>query len=83
MQRGIRLIGNGQAPVHLHWEGLLEQIKTGKLDPLQMVSHRLRMEDLGEAYYKFEAREDAMQKVFVQTKFSSPPCEGSPELTRY
>ncbi len=81
MQRGVRLIGNGQAAVHKYWEKLLEQIETGKLDPLQMVSHRFRLEDIDKVYYKFEAREDAMQKVFVETKFSSPPCEGSPQLT--
>ena len=26
---------------------------------------------------------DGMQKVFVQTRFSAPPCEGSPKLTEY
>ena len=26
---------------------------------------------------------DGMQKVYVQTKFSAPPCEGSPKLTEY
>ena len=46
MERRIRFIGNGQAPAHKHWEGLLEQIKTGELDSLQMVSHRVRIEDL-------------------------------------
>jgi len=83
MQRGIRLIGNGQAPVHKYWEELLEKLRTGELDPLQMVSHRVRMEDLDKVYYKFDAKEDAMQKVFVQTKFSFPKAEGTPELTTY
>ncbi|KAH8887585.1 GroES-like protein [Thozetella sp. PMI_491] len=83
MQRGIRLIGNGQAPVHKYWSELLEQIQTGKLDPLQMVSHRVRVEDLDKVYYKFENHEDGMQKVFVETRFSLPACEGSPKLTRY
>ncbi|KAI1271217.1 GroES-like protein [Xylaria sp. FL0933] len=83
MERGIRLIGNGQAPVHKYWEELLQQIQKGDLDPLQMVSHRVRVEDLDKVYYKFDKREDAMQKVFVETKFSLPACEGSPKLTRY
>jgi len=83
MERGVRLVGNGQAPVHKYWEDLLKQIETGDLDPLQMVSHRVHMEDLDKVYYKFKAREDGMQKVFVETKFSLPRCEGSPELTRY
>jgi len=83
MQRGIRLIGNGQAPVQKYWEELLEQIQKGDLNPAQMLSHRVRLEDLDKVYYKFEAREDAMQKVFVQTKFSFPRAVGTPELTKY
>jgi threonine dehydrogenase-like Zn-dependent dehydrogenase len=83
MERGIRLIGNGQAPVHKYWEELLEQIRSDQLDPLQMVSHRVRLEDLDKVYYKFEKHEDGIQKVFVETKFSLPAAQGSPVLTRY
>jgi len=83
MERGIRLIGNGQAPVQLYWEKLLKMIESGEIDPLKMVSHRVSMDDLAKVYYKFEKKEDGMQKVFVETKFSAPPCEGSPALTRY
>jgi threonine dehydrogenase-like Zn-dependent dehydrogenase len=83
MERGIRLIGNGQAPVHLYWESLLKMIQEGKIDPLTMVTHRVRLEDLDKVYYKFENKEDGMQKVFVETKFSAPPAAGSPALTTY
>ena len=83
MQRGIRLIGNGQAPVHKYWDELLSMIQKGDLDPLQMVSHRVRLEDLATVYAKFDAKEDSMQKVFVETKFSQSAATGSPELTRY
>jgi threonine dehydrogenase-like Zn-dependent dehydrogenase len=83
MERGIRLIGNGQAPVHLYWESLLKMIQEGKIDPLKMVSHRVRLEDLDKVYYKFEAKEDGMQKVFVETRFSAPAAQGSPSLTTY
>ncbi|KAK4096963.1 GroES-like protein [Parathielavia hyrcaniae] len=82
MQRGIRLIGNGQAPVMKYWEGLLEKIRRGELDPTQMLSHRYRLEDIDKAYYKFDAHEDNIQKVFVETKFSLPRAQGTPELTR-
>lgn len=83
MQRGIRLIGNGQAPVHKYWEELLGKIQKGELDPTQMLSHRVRMEDMDKVYAKFDGRDDSMQKVFVETKFSFPRAEGTPELTRY
>lgn len=83
MERGIRLIGNGQAPVHKYWHELLDMIRKGELDPLQMISHRFRLEDLDTVYKKFEARDDGMQKVFVETKFSFPRDASSPELTIY
>ena len=83
MERGIRFIGNGQAPVHLYWEDLLKKIQSGEIDPLKMLSHRVRIEDLDKVYYDFEAKNKGMQKVFCQTKFSAPPCEGSPELLTY
>ncbi|KAF2182499.1 S-glutathione dehydrogenase [Zopfia rhizophila CBS 207.26] len=83
MERGIKLIGNGQAPVHMYWESLLKMIQEGKIEPLKMVSHRVRLEELDKVYYKFENKEDGMQKVFVETRFSQPACKGSPSLTRY
>ena len=34
MEKGVRLIGNGQAPVHMWWKEILnDYILTGKLDP--------------------------------------------------
>lgn len=33
MEKGVRLIGNGQAPVHLYWEEILnDYLLTGKFD---------------------------------------------------
>jgi len=83
MERGIRLIGNGQAPVHMHWKLLLKMIQDGKIDPLKMVSHRVRLEDLEKVYHKFDSKDNGMQKVFVETRWSTPACEGSPSLTIY
>ena len=83
MERGIRLIGNGQAPVHLYWEQLLQMIREGKTDPAKMLTHRVKMEEMDVVYQKYNARADHMQKVFVQTRFSDPPSEGSPKLTTY
>ena len=83
MQRGIRLIGNGQAPVHKYWDELLQKIRNGSLDPTVMISHRTRLEDMDKVYEKFDAKDDSMQKVFVETKFSFPRANGTPELTRY
>lgn len=83
MERGIRFIGNGQAPVQFYWEDLLKRIQKGEIDPMKMVSHRVRVDQLDKVYDKFEKKADGMQKVFVETRFSAPPCEGSPQLTEY
>ncbi|PVF94887.1 GroES-like protein [Serendipita vermifera] len=83
MQLGIRLIGNGQAPTAKYWEELLEQIRAGKLDPTIMVSHRIDLEDVAKAYRIFDAKQDNMMKVFVQTRFSGPPAAGTPPLKRF
>lgn len=58
-------------------------IQKGELDPAQMLSHRVRLEDLDKVYYKFEKREDGMQKIFVETKFSFPQDPSTPSLTTY
>lgn len=82
MERGIMLKGNGQAPVHLYWKQLLNMIDTGDINPLKMLSHRVALEDMEKVYEKYDKREEGMQKVFVATQFSQPPCAGGPELTR-
>ena len=82
MERGIRLIGNGQAPVHLYWETLLEMIQQDKIKPLDMVSHRVLIDDLEKVYDAFD-KKDGIQKVFVQTKFSAEPSPGTPQLKRF
>ena len=58
MERGIRLIGNGQAPVHLYWEQLLQMIREGKTDPYKMLTHRCRVEEMDEIYKIFDQRGD-------------------------
>jgi len=83
MEKGIRFIGNGQAPVHLYWEEILnDYIIPGKFDPRFMISHRVDIEDFPLLYEKFDKRVAGVEKVFVQTKFSSPPGPGCPTLTK-
>jgi threonine dehydrogenase-like Zn-dependent dehydrogenase len=81
MQTGVRLIGNGQAPVQKYWEGLMELIEKGEIDPLHMVSHRLKLEDIDKVYAMFNAREKGVQKVFLETRNSKPAAPESPALT--
>lgn len=81
METGIRLIGNGQAPVHKYWDELLALIRENKIHPLNMVTHRFRLDDMEKVYDMFNHRANGMQKIFVETKFSAPPAPGTPALT--
>lgn len=81
MERGLRLIGNGQAPVQKYWVKLLDWIRIGKIEPLKMVTHRALLDDIETLYDQFAHRADGMQKVFIQTKFSGPAIDESPPLT--
>lgn len=83
MERGISFKGNGQAPVQMYWNELLKKIQAGEINPLDMVTHRVRIEDLETVYDKFNRRADGMSKVYVQTKFSAPASKDSPKLTMY
>lgn len=82
MERGVRLIGNGQAPVQMYWDHLLSLIQQDKLDPMEMVTHRIKLEDMDLAYQMFDARQEGVQKIYVQTKFSHSPSKESPVLTK-
>ncbi|KAJ5936328.1 hypothetical protein N7454_005626 [Penicillium verhagenii] len=82
MQTGVRLIGNGQAPVQKYWKQLMGLIQTQKINPMNMVTHRVRLEDMEKIYSLFDKRDQGMQKVFVQTRYSAPPAPGTPKLTR-
>jgi len=81
MQRGIRLIGNGQAPVQKYWKDILQMIRNNEVDPLMMVTHRISLEDAEIAYQKFDKKEDGIVKLFIETKFSKAPSPGTPQLT--
>lgn len=69
--------------MHLYWKDLLKRIQAGEIDPLKMVTHRVRLEDLATVYEKFDKKADGMQKVYVETRFSAPAYSGSPALTKY
>ncbi|KAJ5082184.1 hypothetical protein N7532_011227 [Penicillium argentinense] len=81
METGVRLIGNGQAPVHKYWKNLMDLIQKNEINPLDMVTHRLRLEDIEKVYPAFEKRQEGMQKIFLQTKYSSSPAPDAPALS--
>lgn len=81
MEKGIRLIGCGQAPIQRHWAKCLEHIRSGEFDPTVILTHRFPLEDTVAVYKKFDLKQEGIMKVFLQTKFSSPATAGTPGLT--
>lgn len=83
MEKGIRFIGNGQAPVHLYWNEILnEYIRAGKFSTQLVVSHRVPIDDMVDLYKAFDARKSGVHKVFVETQFSKSPAPGFPSVSR-
>jgi threonine dehydrogenase-like Zn-dependent dehydrogenase len=81
MEKGLRLIGCGQAPIQRHWEQCLAHIANDDFDPSAILSHRFRLEDTVEVYKRFDAKHDGILKVFLETKFSNTPVSYAPTLT--
>lgn len=88
MEKGIRLIGNGQAPVQKYWKHILnEYIITGKFKPEAILTHRFKIDDFEKIYDAFDrkvfdtSKDVGLLKCFVQTQYSAPRAEGTPELS--
>lgn len=102
MEKGVRLIGNGQAPVHMYWEMILnDYIIPKRIDVVDLIlTHRqvdfltssqhlfnrelfcrISIDKVAEYYMRYNNREEGLMKIFVETKFSSPPSAGAPKLS--
>ncbi|KAJ3189630.1 hypothetical protein HK101_008823 [Irineochytrium annulatum] len=79
MEKGIRLIGCGQAPVQKYMKECIEMIRDGTFDPTTIVTHRFRLEQIPDVYRRFDRKEAGIIKVFLETRFSNPPSEGCPK----
>jgi len=84
MEKGIRFIGGGQAPVQKYWKEILTKyIQTGKLDNAfkTILTHRLEFEEIPKVYKHFDAKQHGIIKAFIQTRFSGPPDPILPTLS--
>ena len=81
MEKGLRLIGCGQAPIQRHWQKCLEYIATNDFDPTAILTHRFRLEDTVEVYKQFDLKQSGILKVFLETKFSNAPVAYAPKLS--
>jgi 2-desacetyl-2-hydroxyethyl bacteriochlorophyllide A dehydrogenase len=55
--RAITIRFAGSTPVHAWWERALAAVVAGRVNPSEVVSHRLALDDAPEGYRLFEARE--------------------------
>lgn len=58
MEKGVRLIGNGQSPANKYMKEILEKyLIPGLINPLDLiVSHRIKLEDTAKMYEVFDKR---------------------------
>lgn len=78
MEKGIRLVGCGQAYIQRHWATCLGHIEKGEVDPTVVLTNRFDLDSVPEVYRKFDKKENGIIKVFIETKFSNKPSEGMP-----
>lgn len=56
MEKGVRFIGNGQAPVHKYWEEIMGYLQDGTFDTRFLVTHRVGLEDFPALFAAFDKR---------------------------
>jgi len=64
MNKGVTIHMN-QAPVKRQWPRLLEHIQAGHLKPSDIVTHRIPLEHIGEAYHLFSSKLDGCIKPVI------------------
>jgi threonine dehydrogenase-like Zn-dependent dehydrogenase len=55
--RMLNIIFSGVCPIHAWWDGAMEAVAEGKIDPLPIISHTLPLEEAPKGYELFAARE--------------------------
>ena len=64
MNKGVTIHMN-QAPVKRQWPRLLEHIQAGHLKPSDIITHRIPLEYIGEAYHLFSSKLDGCIKPVI------------------
>jgi len=65
MEKGLQMRG-GQVFVQKYWRYLLEQMESGAIDPLPIVTHVLPLERAVEGYRIFDKHEQGAIKVLIR-----------------
>ncbi|HUR87669.1 MAG TPA: zinc-dependent alcohol dehydrogenase [Ramlibacter sp.] len=70
VNKGLTLRGN-QAVVKRHLPRLIEHIKSGRLKPSEIVTHRFAIEDIPDAYHMFSSKLDEIIKPMIVPRFAA------------
>jgi threonine dehydrogenase-like Zn-dependent dehydrogenase len=65
MNRSLTL-RTGQAHVQRYWKNLLDRIERGEIDPSFVVTHRMNLDDVPEAFVMFLNKQDDCIKVVLK-----------------
>jgi len=68
MEKGLQ-IAAGQLFCQKYWKFLLEQIEAGKLDPSFIFTHKMKFEQLPQAYDIFGHQKENVEKILLRTEF--------------
>ena len=58
-------------------------VRLGKIDPLHMATHRIKLDEIDIGYHKFHYRAKGAQKIFVEIKLSEPAAPESLQLSSF
>ncbi|MGA7731917.1 MAG: zinc-dependent alcohol dehydrogenase [Chloroflexia bacterium] len=64
--KGVKITGIGQAPVHNYIDHLLELIRSGKVVTDDIITHRLPLDEAPHGYDIFNKKEDGCVKVVLK-----------------
>ena len=64
MNKGLTIRSN-QCSVKRHWPRLFEHVKAGVLQPREVVTHRIPLEEIAEGYHMFASKLDDCVKPLV------------------
>ncbi|MCW2774643.1 MAG: glutathione-dependent formaldehyde dehydrogenase [Nocardioides sp.] len=66
MNKGVT-INTNQCPVKRQWPRLIEHVRNGHLKPSDIVTHRIPLEHISEAYHIFSSKLDGCIKTLILT----------------
>ena len=60
-------IKSGQTHVHRYLPTLLDHIESGRIDPTEVITHTMSLEDAPKGYKMFKNQQDEVRKVVLKT----------------